>query len=266
MPSESSAFEISGIRFLREVEPGEIVTIDSDGLNSRIFAEELNPTSCVFEHIYFARPDSTIFGENVHKVRVRLGKALAKEHPARADLVIPVPDSGNAAALGYSMESGIPLQFGFVRSHYVGRTFIQPVQSDRDVKVRIKLNVIRVVVEGKRVVVVDDSIIRGTTSRSRVRLLREAGAREVHLRISCPPHRFPCHYGIDFPDPDELIANKHSLDEMKEILGVDSIGYLGLKKMLDCVSGPPDHYCTACWDGNYTVPVPDGLNKFSLEQ
>ena len=264
--SESSAFEMTGVRFVRELEPGEMVTIDSDGVRSKIFAPEVKPSSCIFEHIYFARPDSTIFGENVHKVRTRLGRALAKEHPGKADIVIPVPDSGNAAALGYTMESGIPLQLGFVRSHYVGRTFIQPAQADRDVSVRIKLNVVREVVEGKRVIVVDDSIIRGTTSRSRVRLLREAGAREVHLRISCPPHRFPCHYGIDFPTPGELIANNHSLAEMRGILGVDSIGYLSLPGMLKSVAGPAAHYCTACWSGDYSVPFPEDLDKYSLEE
>lgn len=263
--SESSAFQICGVKFIREVEPGEMVTIDSSGLKSRTYAPEVMPNSCIFEHVYFARPDSTIFGENVYKVRIKLGRALAKEHPAKADIVIPVPDSGNAAAVGYARESGIPFQLGFIRSHYVGRTFIQPLQADRDIAVRIKLNVVREVVERKRVVVIDDSVIRGTTSKSRVRLLREAGAREVHLRISCPPHRHPCHYGIDFPDPGELIANNHSMEDLKEILGVDSVGYLSLKGMLGCVSRPSDQYCTACWDGKYLVPVPDGLNKYSLE-
>lgn len=264
--SESSAFEIAGVDFVREIEPGEMVTIDADGVRGEIYAPEVKASHCIFEHIYFARPDSRIFGESVHKVRIELGRVLARENPVDADIVVPVPDSGNVAAMGYSMESGIPLEFGFIRSHYVGRTFIKPRQSDRDIGVRIKLNVVREVVDGRRVIVVDDSVIRGTTSRSRVRLLRNAGAKEVHLRISCPPHRFTCHYGIDFPDPNELIANKHSLEEMAGVLDVDSIGYVSHEGLLTCVSRPPESYCTSCFSGDYPVPVPAGLNKYSLEK
>ncbi|MBI4115347.1 MAG: amidophosphoribosyltransferase, partial [Candidatus Omnitrophica bacterium] len=221
-------------------------------------------------HVYFARPDSRIFGENVGMVRERLGRILAREHPTKADIVVPVPDSGNFAALGYSFESGIPLAHGFTRNHYIGRTFINPTQSVRTMKVKIKLNPIREVVEGKRVVVVDDSIVRGNTSRSRVKLLRKAGAKEVHMRISCPPHVSPCHYGIDFPSKEELLACTHGMDEIKAFLDVDSIGYLSREGLLQAVSGgresAKENFCTACWTGEYPTPLLDETDKFKLER
>ena len=268
--SESCPFLVPrvGAEPIREIEPGELVTVTDEGVRSEIFApsEEIQPKYCIFEHVYFARPDSTIFGDNVHEVRKRMGARLAEEHPVEADVVTPVPDSGNSAALGFSQQSGIPLDFGFIRNHYVGRTFIQPDQDQRSMGVEIKLNVLREVVRSKRVVVVDDSIIRGTTSRGRIRTLRDAGAREVHLRLSCPPTRHPCFYGIDFPTSTELLASGRTGQEIRDFLEVDSVEYLSLDGMLSCVSNPPDHYCSACFTGEYPLPVPDGLGKFVFER
>lgn len=264
--SETCAFDMMGAEAVREIEPGEVVFITAKGVRSlRLPSAGTRHAHCIFEHVYFARPDSRIFGESVHLVRTRLGRRLAQEQPVAADLVIPVPDSGNSAALGFSQESGIPLEYGIIRNHYVGRTFIQPSQGARDFKVRVKFNFVREVLEGKRLVVVDDSIVRGTTSKIRVRSLRQAGAKEVHLRISCPPHRFPCAYGIDFPTREELIANTHSMEEIRKYFDCDSVGYLSLEGMLGCVSYPKESYCTACWNGQYPVPF-ERADKFHAEK
>lgn len=264
--SETCAFDIMGAEPVREVEPGEILFISETGIRSEKLADQPpHLAHCIFEHVYFARPDSRIFGESVHLVRERFGRALAKEHPVDADIVIPVPDSGNSAALGYSQQSGIPLEAGIIRNHYVGRTFIQPSQGMRDFKVRVKFNLVKEVLANKRIVVVDDSIVRGTTSKMRVRSLRQAGAKEVHLRISCPPHMFPCAYGIDFPTRDELIANRYTLEEMRKYFECDSVGYLSLDGMLGCVSQPKQNYCTACWSGKYPVAI-DGFDKYLAEK
>ncbi len=264
--SETCAFDIMEAQPVREIEPGEVLFITSQGIRSeRIAARDTHLAHCIFEHVYFARPDSKIFGETVHLVRERFGRQLAKEQPANADIVIPVPDSGNSAALGFSQASGIPLEAGIIRNHYVGRTFIQPSQGMRDFKVRVKFNFVKEVLAGKRVVVVDDSIVRGTTSKMRVKSLRQAGAKEVHLRISCPPHKYACAYGIDFPTREELIANKYSHDEIKKYFECDSVGYLSLEGMLSCVSFPKENYCTACWTGKYPVLF-DGNDKYHTEK
>jgi amidophosphoribosyltransferase len=223
--SETCALDIVGAKPVRELEPGEVVFVSAEGLRSARISEA-PAAHCIFEHVYFARPDSIVFGDSVHEVRKSLGRELAREQPAEADVVVPIPDSGNAAALGFSEQSGIPFDHGFVRSHYVGRTFIKPSQAERQEGVSMKLAVVRRAVEGKRVVVVDDSIVRGNTARSRVRLLKRAGAREVHLRISCPPIRHPCFFGIDFPTGEELIANTHDLPGMRRELEATSLGYL----------------------------------------
>ncbi len=270
LASETCAFDLLGAKFVRDIEPGEIVFIGDNGVRSikpKALQSKEKHAFCTFEHVYFSRPDSVIFGETVHSVRRRLGEQLAREYPARADFVIPVPDSGFAAALGYSKESGIPLEMGIIRNHYVGRTFIQPAQDARDLGVRVKFNLLKSVLQGKRIVIVDDSIVRGTTSKIRVRNLRKAGVKEVHLRISCPPHRFPCFYGIDFHRSSELIANKYaSLDKIREYLGVDSLGYLSLEGMLGCLKCPAHHYCTACWTGKYPIAAEKKQGKFSLER
>ena len=266
--SESCALDLIEAEFLREIEPGEVVVINENGLKSvKPFPKPFHLAQCIFEHIYFSRPDSVIFGENVHVVRERLGKKLVEEYPVNADIVVPVPDSGSSAAVGFSKASGIPIDLGIIRNHYVGRTFIQPSQIIRDFNVRIKFNLIRDVLKNKRVVIVDDSIVRGTTSQKRVRQLRNAGVKEVHMRISCPPHKFPCFYGIDFPTKEELIANRFSsLDEIRKFLDVDSLGYLSREGMLSCVKAfSPEDYCTACFDGNYPVPFGEEKNKFEAE-
>lgn len=269
LASETCALDLIGAEFEREIEPGEIVIITGKGVRSlHPFRDDPQPHAfCIFEHVYFARPDSTIFGENVGLVRERLGRELAKEHPVAADLVIPVPDSGNFAAQGFSRVSGIPLGSGIMRNHYVGRTFISPTQTSREFKVRIKLNPIRAMIEGKRVVVVDDSIVRGNTARYRVKTIREAGAKEVHLRVSCPPIRHPCYYGIDFPDPAELIANSKSVEEIRLFLGVDTLGYLSRDGFARAVSGgKKNEFCMACYFGEYPVAVQETMDKFSMEK
>jgi len=264
--SESCALDLIEASFLREVEPGEVVIIDKKGLKSFFpFSKPLHKSMCIFEHIYFSRPDSIIFGENVHLVREKLGRKLAEEHPVDADLVIPVPDSGSSAALGFSLATGIPLEMGIIRNHYVGRTFIQPHQEIRDLGVRVKFNILKEVIKGKRIVIVDDSIVRGTTSKKRIRQFRELGAKEVHLRISCPPHRFPCFYGIDFPSQEELIAHNRSVEEICDFLGADSLGYLSLEGMLSCVKNDPQDYCVACFTGKYPVKFKKA-DKFILEK
>ena len=256
--SESCAFDLLGARFVREVAPGEVLELN--GEEPRV----LRPAStgphahCVFEHVYFARPDSRIFGENVAQVRERLGEALAREHPADADVVVGVPDSGVPAALGYSRRSGVPFALGLVRNHYVGRTFIEPRQSIRHFGVKVKLNAVRALVEGRRVVLVDDSVVRGTTSRKIVMMLKAAGAREVHLRISSPPTTGPCFYGIDTPERRELIAASQSVEQIRAYVGADSLGYLSEEGMLGCLETPAESFCTACFSGNYRVLDTDG--------
>lgn len=266
--SESCAIDAIGAKFIREIEPGEIVRLDKKGLHSRFFIRkgEVTPAHCTFEHVYFSKQNSRIFGENVHEFRKRLGHQLAKEHPAKADVVIPVPDSGTSAAIGYAEQSGIPFDMGLIRSHYIGRTFIAPDQKLRETEVNLKLAIVKEVVAGKRIVVVDDSIVRGTTTRGKIRALREAGAKEIHMRVSCPPIRFPCYYGVDFPTKEELLANNRKLDEIREFLEVDSVGYLSLEGMLSGAALPQDHYCTACWTGRYPIPINIVLNKFSMER
>jgi len=252
--SESCAFDLVGARYIREVKPGEMIVIDKKGVKSYTIQKPKKLSQCIFEHIYFARPDSIVFGETVHKVREKMGRVLAREHPAKADLVIPVPDSGISAALGYARESKIPYGTGLTRNHYVGRTFIQPLQFIRDMEVRIKLNPIKEVLKGKRVVLVDDSIVRGTTSKKIIGILREAGVKEIHFRISSPPIRFPCFFGIDTPVRKELIASTHSVEQIKEKVGADSLGYLSLEGLLSCVKNP-DNFCTACFNGKYSLKV-----------
>lgn len=268
LSSETCAFDIiPGAKFVRDVEPGEIVVIDENGLRSyKPFVSKDHLGFCIFEYVYFARPDSSVEGLNVSAVRTNMGRELARLHPVEADLVIPVPDSGNYAALGYSEESGIPYDHAFVRNHYVGRTFLSPSQLAREFGVRVKLNLIRERVEGKRVVVVDDSIVRGTTARARVVNLRNAGAKEVHIRISCPPHRFPCHYGIDFPDPKDLIANQLSHQEITNYLQADSLGYLDSAGMVRATGRTEAAFCMACFNGKYPVAVNPELDKLVFER
>jgi len=249
LASESCALDLIEATMVREIEPGELVVIDDNGLKSIFPFEKTTPKPCIFEHIYFARPDSHIFNASVYEVRKRCGKKLAEEDEVEADVVIPVPDSGVVATLGYSEYSGIPFEMGLMRNHYVGRTFIEPSQSIRHFGVKIKLNPVREVIEGKRVVVVDDSIVRGTTSRKIVKMLREAGAKEVHMRISSPPTAFPCFYGIDTPTRKELIASTHTIDETKKYITADSLRYLSLDGMLECVHNKD--YCHACFSGDY---------------
>ena len=265
--SETCALDAIGAKFIREVEPGEIVTLNKNGLSSRFFVTPgtVKPAHCIFEHIYFAKQNSFFFGENVHEFRKKLGRRLAVEYPVDADVVIPVPDSGTSAAIGYSQQSGIPFDMGMVRSHYVGRTFISPNQDLREQQVKLKLAVVKEAVKGKRVIVVDDSIVRGTTTRGKIRSLRQAGAKEIHMRSSCPPIRCPCFYGVDFPTKEELLANGRSLQQIKEFLEVDSIGYMSLEGLLSCAALPPDHYCTACWSDKYKIPIDVAVNKFMME-
>jgi amidophosphoribosyltransferase len=266
--SETVAFDLLEAELMREVEPGEVVVVDAKGLRSfKPWAEE-SKRFCVFEHVYFARPDSLIDGRSVYRVREALGRTLAKEHPVDADVVIPVPDSGTAAAIGFARQSGIPYDQGLIRSHYVGRTFIEPAQSIRHFGVKLKLNAVREVLNGKRVVVIDDSIVRGTTSRKIVKMVRAAGAREVHVRISSPPTTHPCYYGIDTPTRSELIASSHTPDEIARYLTCDSLGYLSRDGMMNAVAeaGPPREgkalpgasYCDACFTGNYPIEFRPG--------
>ena len=267
LASETCAFDLIEAEFVREIEPGEVVVIDSNGLRSHFpFKDEkIAKAQCIFEHVYFARPDSTIFHDSVGLVREKLGRQLAKEHPVDADIVIPVPDSGSFAALGYSRESGIPFSLGFIRNHYIGRTFLSPSEAGRILKVKIKLNPIRPVVDGKRVIVVDDSIVRGNTAKNRVKLLRSAGAKEVHMRISCPPHISPCFYGIDFPSKKELLAANKTIEEIKKFLDVDSLGYLSLDGMLGATTQDPKDFCAACFSGKYPTKIYDADDKYKLE-
>ncbi|MFA9479182.1 amidophosphoribosyltransferase [Phycisphaerales bacterium AB-hyl4] len=264
--SETVAFDALGARFIREVEPGEIVTLSDRGVESRRFAESQTPAHCIFEHVYFANPSSQLFGETVQIVREKMGAKLAEEAPVDADYVVPMPDSGRSAALGYAVASGIPYREGIVPNRYVGRTFIQPTQSQRRTAVQLKLNVIDEIVRDKRIIVVDDSIVRGTTTRGKMAQLRKAGPKEIHLRISCPPIRHPCYFGIDFPDRTKLIAHNRTQEEIAEFLGVDSMHYLSLDGMLSCVNRPADNYCTACWSGQYRISPDRPVNKLDLER
>jgi amidophosphoribosyltransferase len=266
LASETCALDLVGARYVREVEPGEIVIIDRNGLRS-LKPHALKRTAfCIFEFIYFARPDSTIFGRNVYQVRKRLGRQLAREYRLEADLVMPFPDSGNYAAIGFAEASGIPFEMGVIRNHYVGRTFIQPTQTMRDFKVRVKLNPIREVLEGKRVVIIEDSIIRGTTSRTRVQAIRQAGAEEVHMLVSCPPHRYPCYYGIDFSTKGELIACQKSVEEIRKFVGLDSLGYLSVDGLVEATGLPASAFCLACFTGDYPVPPDETFDKHCLER
>ncbi|MBD3246426.1 MAG: amidophosphoribosyltransferase [Candidatus Omnitrophica bacterium] len=265
LSSESCALDLIGAQLIREVKPGELVSIDDSGIRSRFIRRVKKKAYCAFEHVYFSRPDSVIFGETVHIVREKLGRRLAREKPVDADLVIGVPDSGTSAALGFSKESRIPLEVGIIRNHYIGRTFIQPYQQKRELSVKLKFNILKEVIRGKKVVIVDDSVVRGTTSKIRVKNFRELGAKEVHLRISCPPHRSGCFYGIDFPDPKKLIAYQRSVKEIERFLEVDSLGYLSLEGMLDCFQEDRSNYCAACWSGKYPVKFRQA-DKYALEQ
>ena len=269
LASETAALDIVGARFVREVEPGELLAIDASGLRSSRFASP-DPKGCVFEYVYLARPDTTIAGRGVHATRLEIGRRLALEHPADADLVIPVPESGTPAAIGYAQGSGIPYGKGLVKNAYVGRTFIQPSQTIRQLGIRLKLNPLRDVIRGQRLVVVDDSIVRGNTQRALVRMLREAGAIEVHVRIASPPVRWPCFYGIDFPSHAELIATGAGDDNVEGIrrgIGADSLGYISLEGLIAASEQPASRLCTACFDGRYPIPLPpnESIGKHLLE-
>lgn len=262
--SETCALDLVEAQYIRDVEPGEVLIIDKNGLTSHTLGQEQPRSFCIFEQVYFARPDSDIFGINVYRSRKRMGEILARECPIEADLVMPFPDSGNYAAIGYSQASGIPLEMGMIRNHYIGRTFIQPTQSMRDFSVRVKLNPVRSFLENKRVIIMEDSIIRGTTARSRVRSLRGIGVKEVHMVISCPPTRHPCFYGIDFPSGGELIANQKTVEEIRDYLGLDTLYYLSLEGLVEATGAPADFFCKACFDGNYPVEPDRCFRKDSL--
>ena len=261
LASETCALDLTGAKYVRDVEPGEIVIINKNGLESIKPFSPMRKAFCIFEFIYFARPDSNIFTKNVYLTRKRLGRALAREHPVKADFIMPIPDSGVYAALGFSEESKIPIEMGMIRNHYIGRTFIQPSQPKRDFNVKIKLNPIKSVLKDKKIIVVEDSIVRGTTSKIRVKTLREAGAREVHMRVSCPPLISPCYYGIDFPTAKELIASEHSIEEIRKFIGLDSLKYLSLNGMLNSMMLAKEVFCTACFTRNYPEKVKNVLTK-----
>ncbi|OGQ96589.1 MAG: amidophosphoribosyltransferase [Deltaproteobacteria bacterium RIFOXYD12_FULL_57_12] len=262
--SETCALDLVEAQYVRDVEPGEVLIIDKHGVKS-LFPWPRQPKSfCIFEQVYFSRPDSDIFGINVYQSRKRMGEILAQECSVDADFVMPFPDSGNYAALGYSQASGIPLEMGVIRNHYVGRTFIQPTQSMRDFSVRVKLNPVRSLLKGKRVIIIEDSIIRGTTGRSRIRSLKAAGVKEVHMLISCPPTRHPCYYGIDFASRGELIAAVKSVEEIRKFLDLDTLYYLSLEGLVRAVGGAPESFCKACFDGNYPIAPDTTFQKLSL--
>jgi amidophosphoribosyltransferase len=254
--SETCALDLIGATYVRDVEPGELIIISDGGLRSRRLFPPSQLSQCIFEHVYFARPDSYVFGRSVNEVRTDLGRILAREAPAEADVVVPIPDSGVCAAIGFAEVAKLPLQMGLIRNHYVGRTFIQPQQSIRHFSVRVKLNPVRSILEGKRVILLDDSIVRGTTSRKIVRMVKAAGAREVHLRISCPPTVSPCFYGVDTPSKAELIAATHTLDEIKKYVDADSLSYLSLAGLRSAVGAQQNDYCTSCYTGVYPVAFP----------
>ena len=266
LASETCAFDLIGARFIRDVKPGEAIIINDSGLHSEFPFTSSREAFCIFEYVYFARPDSNLRNINVSQARVRMGQELARLHPVEADIVVPIPDSGIYAALGFAEELNIPYDPAFVRNHYVGRTFIQPTQLVRDFNVRVKLNLIGDSVRDKRVVVVDDSIVRGTTARTRVINLREAGAKEVHLRISCPPHKHACYYGIDFPDPEKLLANQYTQEELCTYLGADSVGYLDVAGMVKATRLPKESFCLACFTGEYPIPFDAAFDKLIMER
>ncbi len=256
LASETCALDLLGAELVREMDPGEVLVVDVAGLHSFKPFKETRPAPCIFEHVYFSRPDSTVFGQPVQQVRKRLGEQLYREQPVPADMVVPVPDSGVYAAMGYARAAGLPFEMGLVRNHYVGRTFIQPTQAIRNDSVRIKLNPVRDILEGKRIVLLDDSIVRGTTSREIARMCLDAGAAEVHLRISCPPTIGPCYYGIDTPRRDELIASGNTVEEIRDFIGADSLGYLSLEGMLQAMGTDESAACTACWTLEHPVEIP----------
>jgi amidophosphoribosyltransferase len=265
--SETCAFDAIDATFVRDIEPAEIVTINDQGMTSRHYDHPaVDQAHCVFEHVYFANPASKIFGQTVHVVREQLGRQLAREASVSADYVMPMPDSGRSAALGFSREADIPFEEGIVPNRFVGRTFILPNQGQRDRAVAMKLNIIPDVVNGKRIVIVEDSVVRGTTTRSKMRAIRRAGAKEIHLRVSCPPIRHPCFYGIDFPTSEELIAHNRTVEQVQDFLEVDSLAYLSLEGMLACMKEPKNNYCTACWSGHYKIPIDAPQSKFGLER
>jgi amidophosphoribosyltransferase len=267
LASETCALDLIHAKFVRDVAPGEIVIINEEGVKSiQAFPEHQRRAFCMFEYVYFARPDSTIAGRNVYEVRKEMGRQLAREHPVEADIVVPVPDSGVYAALGYSEEARIPYEMAFIRNHYVGRSFLQPSQLIRDFNVRVKLNLIPELVKDKRVVIVDDSIVRGTTCKARVNTLKEAGAREVHVRVSCPPHMNPCVYGIDFPDRNKLMAANYSIDEIRKYLNADSLAYLSQPGMVKATGLGKETFCMACYDGAYPVPYDPKTDKHIMER
>ncbi len=255
--SETCVMDLIEAEFIREVEPGELILINDQGIHSFFPFKKAEPKHCVFEHIYFARPDSYIFGEHVYSARKNMGRAMAQESPVDVDLIVPVPDSGVVSAMGFSEESGIPFEMGLIRNHYVGRTFIEPQSQIRHFGVKLKLNAVKTVIQGKRIAIIDDSIVRGTTSRKIVKMLRDAGAKEVHIRISAPPILHPCFYGIDTPTKEELIAHKYSLEETRQYLAADSLAYLSIEKMLNVLENGKKKFCSACFDGNYPVPIID---------
>ncbi|OKY74607.1 MAG: amidophosphoribosyltransferase [Desulfobulbaceae bacterium DB1] len=262
--SETCALDLIEANYMRDVEPGEVLIIDQNGIESFFLQEKCTPSYCIFEQVYFARPDSDIFGLNVYSCRKKMGQILARECKVDADFVMPFPDSGNYAAIGYSQESGIPMEMGVIRNHYVGRTFIQPSQSMRDFSVRVKLNPVRSFLRGKRVIIIEDSIIRGTTGRSRIRSLRKSGVKEVHMMVSCPPTRYPCYYGIDFPSQVQLIAANKSIDEIRQYLELDSLHYLSLEGLVESTGMPAENFCLACFNNRYPVEPDTDFHKLSL--
>ena len=255
--SETCVMDLIEAEFIREIEPGELILINDQGIQSFFPFNKAETKHCVFEHIYFARPDSFMFGEHVYTARKKMGRAMAQESPADVDIVVPVPDSGVVSAMGFAEESGIPFEMGLIRNHYVGRTFIEPQSQIRHFGVKLKLNAVKKIIAGKRVAIVDDSIVRGTTARKIVQMLRDAGAKEIHLRISAPPILHSCFYGIDTPTEEELIAHTHNLEETRQYLAADSLAYLSLEKMMEVLENGKKKFCSACFDGNYPVPIPD---------
>jgi amidophosphoribosyltransferase len=264
--SETCALDLVEAEFVRDIEPGEILIINGKGLRSIRSEKTGRKAQCIFELIYFSRPDSTIFGQNVYLFRKKQGELLAEEFHVDADLAMPFPDSGNYAAIGYAQASRIPLEMGVIRNHYVGRTFIQPSQSMRDFGVKVKLNPVKDLLKDRRIVIIEDSIIRGTTARTRIKTLRKIGAREVHLLVSCPPHRFPCYYGIDFSSRGELIAAQKTVEEIRDFIGLDSLGYLSMDRLVKATCIPRKDLCFACFDGNYPVPIDEAFHKYCLEE
>ena len=265
--SETKALDLIDARYEREVEPGEILTVTDAGVTSRRFGPDgsLRGAACIFEHVYFADPSSLVFGENVHLARVAMGRQLAREAPVEADLVVPIPTCARCASFGYSYESGQPVGRAFTTSHYMGRSFILPTQTQRDMAVKLKLNVIKEAVKGKRLIVVEDSVVRGTTTRNKIGALRDAGAKEVHLRVASPPIRHGCYFGIDFPDQSKLIAHDRTVEQVRDYLAVDSLHYLSLEGMLSSVHMPTERYCTGCFSGDYPIDVTEPVDKFALE-